>query len=120
VKQKQTTTTANTFYEYGMGQTVWAKAQACTAHLKQKRHYKSEEGSLRQRNVGSGDQAGPAALSGQSFEHVTVPDDFGEIKDDPNAFGRRLKEHLARLEMSQHKALATGTIGSGIHFHGIF
>jgi hypothetical protein len=34
VKQKQTTTTANTFYEYGMGQTVWAKAQACTAHIK--------------------------------------------------------------------------------------
>jgi hypothetical protein len=69
MKQKQTTTTANTFYEYGMGQTVWAKAQACTAHiknLKQKRHYKSEEGSLRKRNVGSGDQAGPAALSGHS------------------------------------------------------
>jgi hypothetical protein len=46
--------------------------------------------------VASGDQAGPAALSGQSFEHVTVPDDFAKIKDDPNAFGRRLKEHLAR------------------------
>jgi len=45
----------------------------------------------------SGDQAGPVARSGQSHEHVTVPEDFAEIKSDPEAFGRRLKEHLARL-----------------------
>jgi hypothetical protein len=30
VKQKQTTTTANAFYEYGMGRAVSAKAQAST------------------------------------------------------------------------------------------
>jgi|PersoiStandDraft_1058852.scaffolds.fasta_scaffold334408_1 hypothetical protein len=45
----------------------------------------------------SGDQAGLVAHSGQSFEHVTVPEDFAEIKSDPDAFVRRLKEHLARL-----------------------
>jgi hypothetical protein len=44
----------------------------------------------------SGDQAGPMAGSGQSFEHVVVPDGLAEIKNNPEAFGRRLKEHLTR------------------------
>lgn len=44
----------------------------------------------------SGDQAGPMAGSGQSFEHVVVPDGFAEVKDNPEASWRRLKEHLAR------------------------
>jgi hypothetical protein len=44
----------------------------------------------------AGDQAGLMARPGQSIEHVIVPDHFAEIKD-PADFGRRLKEHLARL-----------------------
>jgi hypothetical protein len=44
----------------------------------------------------SGDQAGPMADSGQSFEHVVVPDSLAEVKNNPEAFVRRLKEHLAR------------------------
>ena len=52
----------------------------------------------------SGDQAGPVVGSGQSFEHVTVPDDLEEIKNDPNAFGRRLKEHLNRIPRSKRPA----------------
>jgi hypothetical protein len=46
----------------------------------------------------SGDQAGLVARSGQSFEHVTVPKDFAEIKSNPEAFFGRLKEHLARYK----------------------
>jgi hypothetical protein len=46
--------------------------------------------------LASGDQAGPTTSSEQSFEHVTVPHEFAEIKNDPHLFGRRLKEHLAR------------------------
>jgi hypothetical protein len=44
----------------------------------------------------TGNHAGPMEALGHSFEHVTVPDDFAEIMHNPNAFGERLKKHLAR------------------------
>jgi integrase/recombinase XerD len=39
-------------------------------------------------------QAGPMAVDGQSFEHVSVPEEFGTFRDNPRGFGRRLKEHF--------------------------
>jgi hypothetical protein len=41
-----------------------------------------------------GNQAGPMAVDGQSFEHVSVPEEFGTFRDNPREFGRRLKEHF--------------------------
>ncbi len=49
-----------------------------------------------------GDQAGPMAVAGQTFEHVTVSDEFAQLKGDPQSFGQRLKEHF------RAKAPATG------------
>ena len=61
----------------------------------------------------SGDQAGLVAGSGQSFEHVTVPDDFEAIKNDPNAFGRRLKEHLDRYPTIKTDQRISSSIQTG-------
>jgi hypothetical protein len=39
-------------------------------------------------------RAGPMAVDGQTFENVDAPDEFAELRSDPNAFGRRLKEYF--------------------------
>ena len=45
------------------------------------------------RQAAPGDQAGPMAVAGQTFEHVTVSEEFA-LKGDPHSFGQRLKEHF--------------------------
>ena len=46
------------------------------------------------RQSAPGDQAGLMAVAGQTFEHVTVSEEFAQLKSDPSSFGQRLKEHF--------------------------
>jgi len=47
------------------------------------------------RQPAPGDQAGPMAVAGQTFEHVTVSDEeFAKFQRGPHSFGQRLKEHF--------------------------
>ena len=46
------------------------------------------------RQSAPGDQAGPMAVAGQTFEHVTASEEFAQLKGDPYSFGQRLKEHF--------------------------
>ena len=46
------------------------------------------------RQSAPGDQAGPMAVAGQTFEHVTTSEEFAQLKSDPYSFGQRLKEHF--------------------------
>ena len=50
--------------------------------------------SLPPRQPAPGDQAGPMAVAGQTFEHVTVSEEFAQL--DRHSFGQRLKEHFRR------------------------
>jgi hypothetical protein len=53
----------------------------------------------------AGNQAGPMAVAGQTFEHVTVSDEFAQFKGDPHSFGQRLKEHFP---VKTHTSTALG------------
>jgi hypothetical protein len=44
------------------------------------------------RQPAPGNQAGLMAVAGQTFEHVTVSEEFA--KGDPHSFGQRLKKHF--------------------------
>ena len=47
------------------------------------------------RQPAPGDQAGPMAVAGQTFVHVTVSDEeFANLQSGPHSFGQRLKEHF--------------------------
>jgi hypothetical protein len=47
------------------------------------------------RQPAPGDQAGPMAVAGQTFVHVTVSDEeFAKLQRGPHSFGQGLKEHF--------------------------
>jgi hypothetical protein len=59
---------------------------------------------------GTGDQAGPMAVEGQTFEHVTAPEEFGQLHHDPREFGRRLKA-FSQISRSSAFRMAIGYVG---------